>query len=259
MNKENKIIHLGKLFVIITLCLMLVFSCNKKIESRNHELLRILFIGNSYTFNNNLPDQVEKMFLDQNKTISIEIKSLTPGGARLQDHLNFPFTLDTIREGNWDIVILQGHSLEPLKNPIGFKDAALTLIKIAKDSGAEVYLFETWSRALGAPEYSEEWSGRNPDMMQKLISKEYIDVAISTDATVIPIGRIWQRLRIEIPEIGLYSTDSSHPTPCGSYLAACVIYKYLFDEDPSKLKYYPNGIKKSEAKKLRDAVANIIL
>ena len=259
MKIENRVIHSGKQFVIIALCLILVFSCNKKIESRNNELLKVLFIGNSYTFNNNLPDQVKKMFTDQNKAISIEIKSFTPGGARLQDHLNSTFTLDTIRNGNWDIIIIQGHSLEPLNNPIGFKDAALTLIKIAKDSGAEVYLFETWSRALGEPEYSEEWSGQNPAAMQKLISKEYTDIAIITDAIVIPIGRIWQRLRIEIPEIELYSTDGSHPTPCGSYLTACVIYKYLFDEDPTDIKYYPNGIKKSEAKKLRAAAENIIL
>ena len=259
MKIENRIIHSGKQFVIITLCLILVFSCNKKIENRNNELLKVLFIGNSYTFNNNVPDQVKKMVTDQNKAISIEIKSFTPGGARLQDHLNSTFTLDTIRDGNWDIVIIQGHSLEPLKNPVGFKDAALTLIKIAKDSGAEVYLFETWSRALGEPEYIEVWSGRNPAAMQKLISKEYTDVAISTDATVIPIGRIWQRLRTEIPDIELYSTDGSHPTPCGSYLTACVIYKYLFNEDPTDIKYYPNGIKKSEAKKLRAAAENFIL
>jgi len=258
MKNEISIIRFGKKFVIITLYLILLFSCNKKAESKNDDQLRVLFIGNSYTFNNSLTNQVEEMFTDQNEAVSIEIKSFTPGGARLQDHLNSSFTMDAIRDGNWDIVIIQGHSLEPLKNPVGFRDAALTLIKIAKDTGSEVYLFETWSRASGEPEYSEQWSGRNPDAMQKLLSKEYTDVAISANAAVIPIGRIWQIIRTEMPEIELYSTDGSHPTPCGSYLAACVIYKYIFDEDPTELEYYPIGIKKSEAEKLRIAAENII-
>ena len=234
-----------------------LLSCNTQTKSNSNDNagneMKILFIGNSYTYNNDLPNQVKAMAIEYNKYSSIEIKSFAPGGAKLQDHLKSSFTLDTIRYGKWDIIILQGHSLETLKDPYGFRESALALIKIASEAGAEVFLFETWSRAEGELEYNEEWSGRSPNIMQNRISSAYAGVADETPAIVIPIGNIWQRFKNDFPNIELYSTDGSHPTLHGSYLTACVIYSSIFNEDPVKLSYLPVGINKTDAKKIRFA------
>lgn len=214
---------------------------------------KILLIGNSYTFNNDLPKLVKEM-IKENKR-GVEIKALTPGGAKLEDHLNSSFTVDTIRNGNWDIVILQGHSLEPLRNPTGFSKAATDLIQIIKESDADVYLFETWSRAEGHSIYSEAWSGHNPDSMQSKLSMKYQELAKNTDASVIPIGTIWRQLLNESQDMELHSTDGSHPTQIGTYLTACIIYYYIIKEDPGKLSYVSPAIEESEAKLLRQYAA----
>lgn len=244
-----------KLFFYLIFFSISLVSCSTHTISNSHanaaNELKILFIGNSYTYNNDLPNQVKAMAMENNNYPSIEIKLLTPGGAKLQDHLKSSFTLDTMRDGKWDIIILQGHGLETLKNPYGFKESAFALIKIAIEADAEVFLFETWSRAEGEPEYSEEWSGRSPKNMQNRISSSYADVADETPAIVIPIGNIWQKFKNDFPNIELYSTDGSHPTLHGSYLTACVIYSSIFNKDPVKLRYLPAGINKTDAKKIR--------
>jgi hypothetical protein len=250
--KKSIFLYLGIAFLI---AFMIIFTFSDVSHNKKNDPLKILFIGNSYTFNNELPLLVKEMKIENNFDLSIEIKAFTPSGAKLKDHLNSSLTLDTIRNGNWDIVVIQGHSLEPLMDPVGFNDAATDLIKITKESGAIVYLFETWSRAKGHSIYTEGWSGRNPESMQKQLSMKYNEIARNLNVTVIPIGSIWQKIMAEDQEIELYSMDGSHPSQIGSYLTACIIYKYIFNEDPKKLNYIPSAVKESEAKIVRQYAA----
>lgn len=232
--------------ICIALITLVIVSCSSNTKDE-YDLLKILFIGNSYTFNNDLPALVKELGTDNIESLEIELKALTPGGAKLKDHLNSSFALDIIQNGEWDFIIIQGHSLEPLMNPLSFSEKANELIGFAKKSGASVYLFETWSRATGNSIYTEEWSGKNPKSMQDLISLRYNEIAKASGVKVIPIGTIWQRISNERPEIKLYSEDGSHPTSLGTYLTACIIYKSIFNEDPKEIKQSPFGIKQKEA------------
>ena len=246
MEKKRSYFALFVLFVMINLLVAKLVA-----KTKENNLMKIMFIGNSYTFNNDLPQQIKKMSLEGNGRLSVEIKALTPGGAKLADHLNSSFTLKTIKNGNWDIIILQGHSLEPLKNPKNFTKAAKELIQIAKESGADVFLFETWARAKGHWVYSEKYSGGDPAFMQEKLSFRYREIAKKTDVVVMPIGSTWHKLIKARPEIELYGEDGSHPTQIGSYLNACIIYNYVFKKDPKKLKNIPSTIEASEAKILQ--------
>lgn len=237
---------------IVFLIALIIFLFNS-INSlpQNSDPLKILFLGNSYTFNNDLPSLFKEISTKSNKGLSMEIKAFTPGGAKLEDHINSSFTMDIIGNGSWDIVVMQGHSLEPLKNPSAFTETATELIRIAKESGADVYLFETWSRAAGHSVYSEAWSGGNPDSMQEKLSMKYREIAQKSGVTVIPIGSTWQSFMRENQDMELYSNDGSHPTHIGSYLTACTIYSYIFNEDPGNINYVPSTIKESEAEIVR--------
>jgi hypothetical protein len=66
---------------------------------------RVLFIGNSYTGVNNLPQIFHDVAVSAGHAPA-EIKAVTPGGVTLYQQLNSPDTLKAIDEGNWDIVIL---------------------------------------------------------------------------------------------------------------------------------------------------------
>jgi hypothetical protein len=223
------------------------------LNSKNLNEIKILFIGNSYTSKNDLPNLVRAMAVEKTEDASIQVKSLTLGGAKLQDHLESSSTIDSIIEGKWNIVIMQGHSLEPLKDPFRFKTAATALIEVATEAGADVFLFETWARAEGETEYDEVWSGGSPRRMQDLLSSSYTEIAIKSPAVVIPIGEGWQHCEEVLPHIELYSTDGSHPTLHGSYLTACIIYTSVFDKNPTELKYRPVGIRRKDAENIRIA------
>ena len=72
---------------------------------------RVLFIGNSYTFYWNLPQTVSAMARSQH--IEITCRQSTGSGATLQEHWNSEKdlkTLDILREGDFDAVVLQEHS-----------------------------------------------------------------------------------------------------------------------------------------------------
>ncbi|MEY4133508.1 MAG: hypothetical protein RL592_1566, partial [Verrucomicrobiota bacterium] len=73
---------------------------------------RVLFIGNSYTGVNKLPD----VFLDVVKGSGRKepvVKSSTPGGRTLKQQLGIVGSMKLIDEGGWDVVVLQGQSQEP--------------------------------------------------------------------------------------------------------------------------------------------------
>lgn len=239
-----------KRFLLIVLCSLPLSACSSK-SVPDSDKLKILFIGNSYTYNNDLPGQIKAMAENHDDVSSVEVKSLTPGGAALQDHLDSSFTMSVLKDGEWDIVIFQGNSLETLKDPIGFKEYALALSEVAIEAGTEVYFFETWARVEDHSVYTESWSGGSPTEMQKRISNAYASIAEVAPVTVIPIGRIWRDSIKEYPEVELYSSDGSHPTHQGSYLTACTIFTVLFEQDPTELEYRPDGVSEAEAGLIR--------
>jgi len=57
-------------------------------------------------------------------------------------------------------------------------------------------------------------------------------LAKETGATVIPVGRVWEKVRSIRPDIQLFDKDGSHPSPAGTYLTACVVYTVLSGKSP---------------------------
>ena len=215
---------------------------------------RILFIGNSYT--GFISRMVQKM-VAASPYSSCELAFITPGGKTLQLHLENEDTMQKIRTGNWDIVVLRDQSQTPAVFPDKFQNAAKDIDKIIDDSGAQTVFYETWGRRDGDkmniqlfPDYKS---------MQKALSKSYKRVARRCKAKLAPVGQAWAELRKEHPELGrkLYEADGSHPSGHGAYLAACVFYATLFDADSSTIDF-DSGLPEDEVKTIRAAVAEAI-
>ena len=66
------------------------------------ETKRVLFIGNSYTYVNNLPGILNTLANLNGDTVIHS--SSTPGGAQLVQHAVNSTTMSAIRQGNWDFV-----------------------------------------------------------------------------------------------------------------------------------------------------------
>ncbi|MBP5240900.1 MAG: hypothetical protein J6Z26_03230, partial [Bacteroidales bacterium] len=72
--------------------------------------LNVLFIGNSYTSVNNLPSLIQQMGYSTGDTITYQ--SNLPGGCTFGQHCNNN-SMTLIRQGGWDVVVLQEQSQNP--------------------------------------------------------------------------------------------------------------------------------------------------
>jgi len=101
-----------------TLILVTLFWTSICFAQNSQDTLKVLFVGNSYTYYSNLPHLVS-LISDSTQTKLITSKS-TIGGARLSDHWSGKKGLHTktlIRDGNFDIVVLQDHSMSAIERP----------------------------------------------------------------------------------------------------------------------------------------------
>lgn len=203
---------------------------------------RVLFIGNSYTYVNNLPDLVAAVAASQNDTVIYD--SNTPGGYTLHQHTTNTATLSKIMAGNWDYVVLQEQSQNP-----SFPDVQVandvypyarqldSLIKVYNPC-AETIFYMTWGRkngdAANCPYFPPLCTYEGMDSLLRL---RYTIMADSNDALLSPVGAVWHYLRHNSPTIDLYSADESHPSVAGSYAAACSFYATIFRKDPTTITF----------------------
>jgi len=185
---------------------------------------RVLFLGNSYTYDNNLPQTVAELARAGHQC-TLDVRMIAPDGARLEDHWNDANTRAVVRDEHWDFVVLQEQSTLGAARPTTdqfFLPFAKTWAEEIHRAGAEPVFYMTWARERAPQD-------------QAFISDAYLRAAKETKSSVAPVGIAWERVRRIYPFIALYETDGSHPSPAGSYLAACVIYATLFHRSPEGL------------------------
>ena len=181
-----------------------------------------------------------------------QITFINPGGKTLEFHLKNQKTINKIRDGKFDFVVLQDQSQFPAVFPDRFKKSAMGLDKIIDQSRAKTVFYETWGRRDGDKMNKKLFPTYNP--MQKALTKSYQSTAKKCNAILAPVGSTWATVMKEEPKLGkeLYARDGSHPSKKGAYLAACVFYATLFKEDPRKLEF-TGGLAEKEAKFIRES------
>ena len=203
-----KILHFVFVICFVPLCI----SAQEKVSKK------VLFVGNSYTYFWNLPQNVHLMSKDQGHNL-ITSQS-TAGGSNWSHHLKEERDLKSIqkiKEGNFDIVVIQNHSMSAIERVDSFMINGHKLAKLIRASGAMPMLYMTWSR---------EW---DPFMIDK-ISEKYIQLGKEINAPVVPVGLAFSLAKELRPDLQLYSSDMSHQSSLGTYLASCVFYSMLTGE-----------------------------
>lgn len=184
---------------------------------------KILFVGNSFTYVNNLPAMTETLL--KNAGISCRADSVTKGGAYLHEYadpgheLNRRFSEAYGGEG-YDFVVLQDQSFNPAGNKADFMTAVGTLLTaIRADEKQPVLLFyQTWAYRYG----SEKLSGTGIDYetMRLRLKEAYEEAAARFDGRCVPVGTAFAAVCTLYPDIVPYADDAYHPSPAGTYLAA---------------------------------------
>lgn len=185
--------------------------------------LKVLFVGNSYTYGYNLPHIISIMS-EETSTKLITQKSVI-GGARLSEHWWGKRELETkkkIAEGDFDIVVLQDFSMSGIDSP----DSTLKYVKLFSDYnklyGAETFLFNTWAREK-VPQFQDE------------IDIMYMKAAEENGASRVPVGTAWELAMDLRPTVDLFTSDGSHPNELGCLLTASMFVRFLTGELPERI------------------------
>jgi hypothetical protein len=233
--------------IILTNLILLGFLTSANAQ----DTLRILFIGNSMTYVQDLPGLLTNLASSNGKTI-ITTQN-TPGGYYLSDHVTDPVSLSLMAQG-FDYIVVQeqsGGNIQPASpccpwRPIGIIDS------IAKENCSKILLYAT-------PGYPETYSGSSEpylDMQAEIIYK-YTLAAQSVRGAYLPTAHAFRDVIINYPSIsGMWASPTDyHPGLKGQYLHACVLYSVLYNEttvgSPA-----PLGISISDANMLQQTAWN---
>jgi hypothetical protein len=254
MKKSLSLISIPVLFIFIIFYFVSAYG--------NSKTVKVLFIGNSLTSANNLPDMVADIAVSHGYRVLYD--SHTPGGARLVHHASNPKVLQKIKEKPWDFVVFQEQSQYP-----GFSRKQLSkdvfpyskiLAKTVENAHAQsnVVFYMTMARRNGDPDNKNVSSELlTYEGMQKRVNRCYLEMGKSNRALIAPVGEVWRVIRQEKPGLTLYS-DNVHPNRTGTYLAACVFYTTFLGK-ASVGSSIPDGVDRASAQYIQRIVDKIVL
>lgn len=226
------------------------------------ETKRVLFLGNSYTASNNLPNLVSQMATNTGDILIYD--SNTPGGHRLMNHASNTTTLNKINADNWDFVTLQAQSQETSWSEAQMQTElypfATQLVNAIRNNNAcsQPLFYMTWGRENGDAQNCEfvPWVCTY-EGMDDAIRNTYTFMAEENTSEVAPVGAVWRYLRTHHPEVDLYSGDGSHPSLAGSYAAACAFYTMIYKKDPTLITWN-SSLDNTTANTIRMAAKTIV-
>jgi hypothetical protein len=149
----------------------------------------------------------------------VDVDSVTAPGFTLDKHWQKGVAQKKIQDGKWDYVVLQGQSLEAMtQTEVFFQHARLFDTEIRK-AGSKTLLYMTWALRK-APEEQEK------------LTTAYRQIGKELGARVIPVGVARENLLKRKPDAPFYLPDGKHPSPQGTYLAACLFHAALSGKSP---------------------------
>jgi len=180
---------------------------------------RILFIGNSLTYTNDLPAIVCRLAVAGGKQAVCD--SVTGGGFALEDHFGDGRAAQRLRDEQWSIVVLQQGPSALEESRINLREWTAKFAELIRAAGGQPALYAVW------PE-----KARSFDFPR--VSQSYRLAASDVGGLFFPAGDAWLAAWRRDPTLALYSGDDFHPSTIGSYLAALVIYRVIWGELPPR-------------------------
>lgn len=209
---------MNKLIIVFFALLVTYSNSNGQQKSKSNysdTKFNILFIGNSLTYTNNLPELVKKRA--KKKGIKIRTEMIAFPNYAIMDHWDFSQVQQQITANKYDFVIIQ-------QGPSSQKEGRQILIDYGKKfsslceiNGAQLCYFMVWP---SLDNYSA-FDG---------VIKNHKDAASVNGAILIPVGEVWKEHFDLTGNFEYYSADRFHPSLKGSQIAAEVIVEYLFQK-----------------------------
>ena len=195
---------------------------------------KILFIGNSYTFYNDMPTAYFQTMATA-CGYDVEVATITKGAYTMEkfadpsDAYGQMVANALSQKDLYDYVILQEQSVRPASNPEAFYAGARKLVDMVRQTGAQPVLYATWGRQTGSDKLTE--LNMTNETMSWALAAAYATIGKELDVPVYYAGLAFLDVNTDT-KIDLYDADKSHPSYVGSYLAAMVLFCGIFEIDP---------------------------
>lgn len=174
---------------------------------------KILFIGNSLTYANDLPLILEEIGNNYNKKISTEM--ICYPNYAIVDHLEEGTVQVKIATESYDYVIIQQgpSSQEEGRNMLIHSGEVLSTL--CKKHNTKLGYYMVWP------------SKRHYFTFDKVI-KNHTEAAKMNQALLFPVGKYWKEYNTLKTNTSLYDKDLFHPSKAGSFFAALILFKKLY-------------------------------
>jgi hypothetical protein len=210
--------------------------------------MRVLFVGNSFTFKNSLPALVRDLAAgDPGAPPIFSVEYAAPGWSLHQANKDDGLG-ELLHEVHWDVVVLQEKSWVLSLSEEQWRRETYPAARDLRDkisaTGARTVLFMTWGYVRG-----DRWHEPHDTYaaMQGRLVDGYSTLGAELGAQVAPAGLAWAEALRREPSLDLWAGDGQHPGRRGSYLAACVFYAMLSGREPTRSRF-TSGIEPGQAR-----------
>ncbi|MBE6703121.1 MAG: hypothetical protein E7585_06895 [Ruminococcaceae bacterium] len=169
--------------------------------------MKLLFIGNSHTYYNAMPETVLRFFEATGQKTHVTM--LAEGGKDLIYHASVPNVPFNIRCGKYDMIIAQDRATG--FDPAAFREGAKALKEMADKAGSQFFLYMPWA-------------GRENREAQHIMTEAYHSFSQENGCPFAPTGEVFSRILLNEEPSLIYREDGNHATPLGSYIAAATVF-----------------------------------
>lgn len=171
--------------------------------------LRVLFVGNSLTYTNDLPGVVAAF--GEAGGVPLVVERIAYPNYSLEDHWVRGDAREALASGGWDVVVMQQGPSSLPENQVHLRTWAQRFADEARSHGTEPALYMVWPSESRRSAFSA-------------VVESYTQAADAASADLFPAGAAWLEAWERRPSLALYGPDGFHPSEAGTYLAALVVY-----------------------------------
>jgi len=205
---------------------------------------KVLFIGNSLFYTNDLPLTFENLAKSMGKKVLVS--SSTAPNYRLIDHARSEETEQAIQSEKWDFVLVNENNMvlmDDTRHMAELYPGMEKLVEQLSANGLTMSLMINWAFRDGLFLPGMDTYDKMQDYLISLCDTLVTRFSVG----LFPAGPVWREVRRKHPEISLWGGDVKYPNANGTYLTACALYSYIFRESAAGSKYLVFGVKPEEA------------